>query len=774
MRRERQDHRSVRRRDERGVTLIMTSLVLIPLMIFAAFGVDVASWYSRASYLQRAADSASLAGVVWMPNFAKARTEACNSLRQNGIVDGAAYTRCVNGSPAADTDPFVVEISEGATPQSLRVRVTERSVDRFFAQVFAGRQSISRHAEAEYNLPIPLGSPLNYFGGTHTQTEPDQVLVWSVTWPTPHPSTSRRPSNYPCNVGTSAGQGLGSWNSSGSFSSSHIGSGTGNRLCTWEPVTVTVGAAAANEPFATTLRPRQVPCNRQQSPSSSEGGWNSGNPPTYTVNRHTSGTGNRQCEWVVVATPLSAEDQAVYTGVAPSNIPCNVPGLGRWEGGTFQPSTYHLSGTGFRTCSWNAQLMSEDRTPENPIPEDRSPNFWAFVLGPGNVAANGDPYSTWCRTHYNCTNSSPTNLEYNADEQRRGFWYVIDVPTSGTLDVRVFDAALNISNSFGSAFRDHTEGSAPEADFETEYIVYESRNKLDPLSDPRRLGSSPASSPTPTCWWRVRKQEEFHEQWHSLCQFSASAGSQYLINVRTNRAGSNNAGSNRYAIEVVLDGDRRHPNSPNIYALGSMGVYNRFIPQSGVTTQLGRFYLAKVEEKHKGKTLVISLYDAGDSVQNAVVYPTRPSTAHAGLERVSAADCAWISTTAPNVEINSSGNPVSGPTDSGGSKADSGRLRSGVRLSGTPQASDTSPHCGVRAAIGSARQFNGAWLDIRVRIPDDYTCDPSINPQVGPEATPAGSCWWGIEYEHSSTSGDTSDETTWRARIEGNPVQLTE
>ena len=81
--------RHQRARAEQGLAVLLTVLCLVPLLTFAAMGVDVASWYSRMGELQRAADAAALAGTVWMPNLSKATTTAHDSLARNGIVDGA-------------------------------------------------------------------------------------------------------------------------------------------------------------------------------------------------------------------------------------------------------------------------------------------------------------------------------------------------------------------------------------------------------------------------------------------------------------------------------------------------------------------------------------------------------------------------------------------------------------------------------------------------------------------------------------------------------------
>jgi len=211
---------SNRFRGERGIAVIMTALCLIPLMTFAAFGVDLASWYSRASYLQKSADAAALAGTVWMPNLTQSTTVACASLLENGIDGGDC-----------GTGDFDVTVERGFTATSLRVIVSDPSATRYFSQVLGnGSQRLTRSAEAEYNLPIPLGSPLNYFGGDSTRTVPaTPPTTYSVSWPGDY--ATRVPANPSCNVGTSSGQGLGRW--SGTPPTFNAGGFSGSTQCVW-------------------------------------------------------------------------------------------------------------------------------------------------------------------------------------------------------------------------------------------------------------------------------------------------------------------------------------------------------------------------------------------------------------------------------------------------------------------------------------------------------------------------------------------------------------
>ena len=77
-------HRQRRRtrvKGEKGYVLIMAALLLLPLLAFAGFAVDIGSWYTYANRMQRAADAAALAGVVWMPNDEKAEQVASRRRR---------------------------------------------------------------------------------------------------------------------------------------------------------------------------------------------------------------------------------------------------------------------------------------------------------------------------------------------------------------------------------------------------------------------------------------------------------------------------------------------------------------------------------------------------------------------------------------------------------------------------------------------------------------------------------------------------------------------
>lgn len=139
------------RRDERGYIAVTTGLILIVLMAFSAFAVDVGNWYLTGQRAQRAADAAALAGVTRLPgNQAGAFGMANDYAANNGFTDGAASTM----------------VTESLSGSSTRLRVdVSRTVDNIFGPLLGRpRTTISRHAVADYAGPVPLGSPCNRFG----------------------------------------------------------------------------------------------------------------------------------------------------------------------------------------------------------------------------------------------------------------------------------------------------------------------------------------------------------------------------------------------------------------------------------------------------------------------------------------------------------------------------------------------------------------------------------------------------------------------------------
>ncbi|MEX2293943.1 MAG: hypothetical protein WD691_09170 [Acidimicrobiales bacterium] len=677
---------------------VLVALLTIPLVFCAALGVDTAAWHSRVSFLQKSADAAAAAGAVWMPNIIKATDVAYESLARNGIVNGVG--------------DITVTISEGATSTSLRVVITDHSAERYLSKMVAGEQVLTSSAEAEYFLPLPLGSPLNYFGGVRAKT--DRPVTWPVAYD--WAGNGLATTSFPCNVGTSSGQNLGRWTSASAYSTSYS---TGQPQCLWTAVTGSVSAT----PW--TQHPTNVPCNVDQAAPAINGRWvtapNDATAPTYdSTSRHTSGTGNRQCTWVVPNTK-----PADHATRSPSNKPCNVTGEladGSWTATTFAANSVYRDPSASQTlCRWTANLA----VGTNPIAVDRNPRFWGQIHGPGGNQQSGDAYSTKCQTAVNCV--TPDNdLYLDPSDPNQGYWFKIHVPDDGggLTTIKVFDASLT-AGSLSTGTGDSVI-SGSNMNFTTSYKVYKQTNPID-FNARVAVAAGVADNHAGSCNWDLRQEVTFRLQWIDLCTINMSAGDMYLINVRSAAISgvSNSAGRNSYAIEVLTNNGAGV--QPALHAYKKMVMYNNV--DAGIAT----FYVAEVKPEYAGKTLVLELYDPGESSGQAWLYPMMPSPTQTGaVDHPPLSNCSFSSS-----------------------------------RSGYPRESDLNKSgvCSVRASDGGAL-YNGYWVTIRVTIPADYTCTADLNPEVS-----AGSCWWGIQYDFG---GATTDTTTWQARVEGNPVHLTQ
>ncbi len=137
------------RRDDRGFVLLFVAISMTMILLIAGFGVDLGAWYREGADLQRAVDAAALAGVIYMPGDpGKAQATVNATLEKNGVVDGV-------GGIHVDFNPSIFN------PHRLEVCVTDDQVETYFTSIINLHPSIKKCGKAEYELPIPMGSPLN-------------------------------------------------------------------------------------------------------------------------------------------------------------------------------------------------------------------------------------------------------------------------------------------------------------------------------------------------------------------------------------------------------------------------------------------------------------------------------------------------------------------------------------------------------------------------------------------------------------------------------------
>ena len=139
----------------RGQILVLFAAILTILLGFSALVVDLSWVWVNQLRVQRAADAAALAGVVYLPGDVPLAYDAAHAeSRKNGYRHGF-------------DDSVVTPAYDSSNPRQLEVTVAAR-IDTFFIGLFGFHElTVQRSARAEYVLPVPMGSPQNYYGVGH-------------------------------------------------------------------------------------------------------------------------------------------------------------------------------------------------------------------------------------------------------------------------------------------------------------------------------------------------------------------------------------------------------------------------------------------------------------------------------------------------------------------------------------------------------------------------------------------------------------------------------
>jgi hypothetical protein len=144
------------RHRQAGQLIPMFGLAIFVLIGMMAIVIDVSWYWSNTLKVQRAADAAALAGAVWLPgNTTSAYSTARQEATKNGYTAGGGVT----------VTPIQDSLTPGGTnPNQLDVTVSA-PVKTFFMRIFGMTQiTATRTSKAEYIQPVPMGSPLNYYG----------------------------------------------------------------------------------------------------------------------------------------------------------------------------------------------------------------------------------------------------------------------------------------------------------------------------------------------------------------------------------------------------------------------------------------------------------------------------------------------------------------------------------------------------------------------------------------------------------------------------------
>lgn len=751
-----------------GQILVIFAGALVALMALCAVVIDIAWYWSMNLRIQRAADAAALAGVVFLPNNpGQADLAAKAEAAKNGFTD-------LQGGVSITTFP------DAANDRRLKV-IIDAPVGTFFSRVVGiNAFPARREAKADYVQPVPMGSPDNYYGIGY--------------WVKPESTTTTTVTNDEDDSGWQhSAQATGDWGSSGAGSNVNTAIQTDNGIFAQEGTNLeqevisefdfaTSGGLpnpAANQVLTikgieVRLTDPHVTASCGSSRIGAELSWvGSGNQWTTRLETPALGT--------------NAASGKVTLGDAASTA---VWGSHVWHQPDFGNAAFRVRLTALKGCTapatqlridelevrvhWSIEttttttttvLVQDAQVPSPPgqPPITRPQGFWGAMQSQGAPAVQGDAYQAKFETRKpggggaTLNGMNPTVDPDARYDPQRFYNYAIEIP-GGTGTVWIFDPGFcDASGDGGTGERWNVSGATdpnptgnvtrqPVSSF---FDLYDTRTTLLDTDDDlfitgtgskfrrqafqdyavlHELDRQGDGNPNddmnysqPDC----TNTQTAHNGWYQLAT-GLPAGIYRLHSYSTDPSAPNDqddsTGVNAFAFYAASTSG-----TPRIYGLGTMEAYVR-LPGGARTS----FYLARIDAVHAGKKMIINLWDPGDTnALNATLRILKPTGS--GFAR---ATFDWSATAGTS-------NPSSANcTGLGGQGADS-----------------------IVTNTGGSSRFNGCWITIELQLPDDYSAP--VDPDTGERG------WWKIEYEMGGEAGQFStDLTTWQVLMRGNPVHL--
>jgi hypothetical protein len=749
-----------------GQIIVILAMSIFVLMGMVALVVDVSWYWVNSLRVQRTADAAALAGVVYLPGspsdaFAVAKLEAS----KNG------YTDLVSS----------VSITTVQDPpgNGRRLNVTVSApLNTFFMRIFGINQiPIVRTGKAEFVLPVPMGSPENYygvFGLTRGLTTTGTVVTTNHTWP---PGTS---ANSGFLLPTTS-VGPPTWTVSGAGTlvnavrtNDTIYAQTSTNLAQqqWGNFNL-LGGLAGNQNVKTVngLEVRLTDAYLSAACANSKiqvfVSWDAGvtwsTTVTQTGNLGTGatpgalpvlGANNSMAAWANAGHPTW-----VQSDLADANFRVKVQAN---KGGACAGVNVRLDLIEVRATYTIDTVTTTSSVVTNPIvdqnlkgPGTACPGvgacyqadgsvlnprgFWATMNTEGAANVNGDAFQP-----YYDTVGGATNPAYDATTY---YNYAVEMPAGTTNgSVYVYDPVFCATAvNKGTADRWFSgSGSSVSSFFE----LYDTKGTLYDMTDDgapvatsgglfRNVSASDDTMGGPATGGSITQcrtntdgpygdGRDYHDNWYLLASGLTGGANGHIYRIHTTSTDPANAaaqrgtdGENSYALFGSATGG-----TPKIYGLGAMQMFTP-LSAAGSAVQ-SEFYLAQIDAVHAGKTVELQLWDPGDtnplSASVEVLVPNAVSWSPATFD--------WVA--------------AKGTTNANAANCD-------VLAGGT---NVTSVQTNVGATNGT---FNGCWLTLEIPIPSGYVADQSG--------------WWKIRYTMNGT-GTSNDVTTWTVRIKGNPVHL--
>lgn len=740
-----QDH-PVAGRLERGQALVMFILMSVVMIGAVAIVTDISwVWYGQ-QRMQRAADAAALAGAVYLPGdpagaYASARAEAT----KNGFTDGSGG---VTVTPVKD--PF--------NSRRLIVNV-DGPIGSFFARALGITQfTTGAVSRAEYVLPVPMGSPENYYGvgyyvatSSETHDETTQGAIQTTT------SNSGIAWLYDPNGGS------GNWTSpaavrtqDSSYAQSTTGAASSEQR--WGNMGISLPTPAANQTWV--LRGIEVRVRARLSTAATgctlttQLSWDDGASWSTGVNLNltstsypggsgyvTQGSSSSTAAWG----PHSWSRDEFANGAFRARLTFARTGTCQSRNAMARVDMLQVRVT-HRTDTTNpVTTYSNDGQQDIKDPYGnnlRRQNFWGSMQSQGAPNIQGDAFMTY----YN-KRTGTSNASYDPDAY---YQYGVDIPAGATNGkIWVFDPGfcdtstgagvgenwtIGGSNGYSnpqpvSSYFDVLDTRNTPYDYTDDTLVggfgtdYRRSNFQD-LTARNALGAGSVSGNPPDCYGN-----SWHDQWVQIASglTGGSSGKTFRIHTYSTDPSSptdqrSTTALNNFAFYAEASGG-----TPKVYGIGAMEAYFR-LPAN----QTSDFYMAQIESVHAGKTMVIELWDPGDT-------GSLPAT----LQVLQPTSAAYVPAT---FSWEASRGSVDATSCDG--------------LSGTNVSS-------VVTNTGGSSRFNGCLVTITIPLPASYSAPLPASDTIASEGG-----WWQMRYIMGSGSGNATDLTTWKVSIRGNPVHL--
>jgi len=693
----------------RGQIVVIFAGAMVALMVLLAMVVDIGWYWSSNLKMQRAADAAALAGAVYLPdNFngtaPNAQTAALASAKRNGYVP--------------DADTTVTSVVDPYNPRQLDVTITNK-VSTFFLRV-VGIQSLnaSRASKAEFVLPVPMGSPQNYYGvgtfvGLVTTTNTTSYVNPSGFLDS-NPTLGASPAG---SVGSQWTKPQNAYASDGKYATD----GANGDKNVW--TTFTFGSFMAGAKFDGVVINAQAQVSGTGTCQlKSEVSWNGGG--TWSNAPNTSPNMTKSLAWYALGSATDPSDwDSTHT---------------TWSATDFSAANFEVRLTYVRagTCGTvsldevNAVVYSHVTTTNPPVETAQAvagptgaslttQGFWGADITLGGSRENGDQFDP--------ANDNMKGVSNSQFDGKGVDYTVIIAGANGQL--QLFDPTFceTGQNSAGGNYGagDHWIGGGANP-VTTTYVLYNENGTPYDASDDSQVATSGSlfANKTQADYGASMGADQaygsgsamhggltdcsadpYHNHWYQLA--SGLPAGTYRLNVSTNTAGNASTNAENMWSAWVSSAT----GASQVYGQGTMVTYNNLV--SG--KQL--FYLAQIDQVHAGKTMEVKLFDPGDVSGNAYLRIESPDG-----NAYNYVNFTWT--------------------------ADNGKTGSGSTIQ--------------TASSGSGSLFQDALITIEIPLPATYGSG-GLTPSGEP-----GAGWWKIEY----TVDGGNDTTTWQVDIQGNPVHL--